>query len=326
MKNRIAILVISFLLLTLLIGCGSDPLTKGDEAFQQGNYGEAVINYEEALKAQPENDEIRKKLAIANFKLGEQLFKARKVIRVYEGRIKEGLKYAPKNPDAEFQRALSNAYLGVALAYKNLPPQNPTQREMFFQKTLNYLEKARQTDPQNSAAEKAYTQFVEENFGKMLNKGIAAYKKGKKDPGQYLIAEYYLEKALSFKPDHAEAKKYLRRARKGGLDVLDMSKHYPIAITSQKWMKNWYAIYVVVRNNTNQDITVAPENFVLLAADESEYTGTARPEFKPPFSKTVLKPATEADGVVVFAVKGKPRFTRLELWLNDELASAKNFP
>ncbi len=324
--KRIYVAFLTILTIAIFLHCGKDPVTKGDEAFQQRQYGEAVLNYEEALKAQPENDAIRKKLAIANFKLGEQLFKARHVIRAYEGRIKEGLKYAPKTPDAEFKRALSDAYLGVALAYKQTPPKNPTQREMFFQKTLEYLEKAQQADPTNTAAQEAYQQFVEENFENMLNKGIAAYKKGKKDPGQYLIAEYYLEKALQFKPDHPQAKKYLRLARKGGLDVLDMSKKYPIAITSQKRIKDWYAIFVVVRNNTPQDITVSPENFVLLAADESEYTGTTRPEFKPPFSRITLKPAQEAEGVVVFPVKGKPRFVRLELWLNDELASAKNFP
>ncbi len=314
-----------FAMLLLLAGCGSDPVQKGDNAFQEGNYGAAVLQYEKALQEQ-DTPEIRKKLAIANFKLGELLYKRRHVIRAYEGRIKEGLKYAPQNPDAELKRALSNAYLGVALEYKNLPPKNPTQREQFFQKTLEYLEKAVQTDPQNTKAQQAMAQFTEENFEKMLNRGIRAYKKGKSDPGQFIIAEYYLEKALNFKPNHPEAQKYLKLARKGGLDVLDMSKQYPIAITSQKWIQGAYAIYVVVRNNTRNAITVAPENFILLASDESEYTGSTRPEFKPPFVQKTLKPAEEADGVLVFQVQGKPHFTRLELWLNDELASAKNFP
>ncbi len=310
----------------LLLHCGSDPIQKGDEAFQKGNYGEAVLFYEEALQQQPENNELKRKLAIANFKLGEQLFKARRVIRAFEGRLKEGLKYAPQPMDDAFKRELSQTYLALALAYKNLPPKNPIQKETYFQKTLHYLEKARETDPTNTEAQNAYQQFVEENFDTMLQNGLAAYRKGKEDPGQYFVAEYYLEKALSFKPDHPEAQKYLRLARKNGLDVLDMSKQYPIAITSQKRVKDQYAIFVVVRNNTPRPVTVAPENFVLLAADESEYTGTTRPEFKPPFQKRTLQSAEEAEGVVVFPMTGNPKLVRLELWLNDELASAKNFP
>ncbi len=309
-----------------LIHCGSDPVQKGDAAFQQGNYGEAVLYYEEALKDQPENTALKRKLAIANFKLGEQLFKARRVIRAFEGRLKEGLKYAPQPMDDAFKRELSHTYLALALAYKKLPPKNPIQRETFFQKTLYYLEQARKVDTTNTEAEQAYQKFVQENFDTMLQKGLAAFQKGKADPGKYFVAEYYLEKALQFKPDHRQARKYLTLARKNGLDVLDMNKRYPIAITSQKQVKDVYAIFVVVRNNTTQPITVAPENFILLLDDESDYTGTTRPEFKPPFNKRTLQSAEEAEGVVVFTISGKVRPRRLELWLNDELASAKNFP
>ena len=309
-----------------LLACGGDPLPRGDEAFQQGKYAEAMKYYKEALKNQPDNPEIQKKIAFTYFKIGEYFFKTRRVIRAFEGQVEKGIQAAPDPDDPEFRRQLSQTYFALAEAYQSVKPENPVQKEQFFKKTLFYLEKAIETDSSNSAAQQALQQFSEKNFQEMLNRGLNAYKKGPEDPLEYLAAEFYLTRALKFNPDHKEARRYLRLARKKGLDVLNMSQDMPIAISSQLKKGRLLAYYIVIRNNTNEPRRVSSRNFYLLTAEGDEVQGSTSQEFAEPFQETTLQPGEETGGVVTFQIQPRKKYVRVEYWHENAVLGYKNLP
>ncbi|NOX38735.1 MAG: DUF4352 domain-containing protein [Calditrichaeota bacterium] len=312
--------------LLIFLACGGDPIQQGDQAFQQGKYSEAMKFYNEALKAQPDNPEIKKKIAFTYFKIGEHFFKTRRVIRAFEGQVEKGIQIAPDPDDPEYRRTLSQTYLALAQAYQQVKPENPVQKEQFFKKTLYYLEKAIETDSSNTEAQEALRVFSEKNFQEMLDRGLTAYKKGPKDPLEYLVAEYYLERALKFNPDHKEAKRYLRLARKKGLDVLNINQDMPIAISSQLKKGRLLAYYIVIRNNTDEPRRVSSQNFYLITADGDEVQGGTSREFAEPFQDVTLQPGQETGGVVTFQINPRVKYVRVEYWHENDVAGYKNLP
>ncbi len=310
----------------LLMGCGKAPLEKGDEAFLQERYGEALKYYLEALKEQPEDPAIKEKIATSYFKQGEKIYKMRRVIPAFEARVETGMGYLPDTLSAKMKKTLSDVFYQLALAYKQAQPENPNQKKIFFDKTLKNLEKALSYNPNNIQAQQALKDFKKENFQEMLDKGINYYKKGKIDPLNYVAADYYLSNALKFDPESKKAEKYLRLARKKALNLLDPGQDVPFAITDQMRKGNQVAYLVVLHNLLGEDITVDASHFYLIDKDGGETVGKASDEFVSPLRQSTLKTDEEIEGVVTFSVKKGKKYVRLELRRGGEVLGYKNLP
>lgn len=66
-KYRIVLLAIMSVL--LLTGCGSDPLEEGLTYLQEGNYTEAIVKFEEAVKEENNIDEAYRGIGIAKWEM-----------------------------------------------------------------------------------------------------------------------------------------------------------------------------------------------------------------------------------------------------------------
>lgn len=126
-----------------------EKVKKGNQAYNQGSFGEAEVNYREALKAS-EKDQVT-----SQFNLGNALFKQERfeeAIASYEASLKSAQTPAEK---AEAYHNLGNTYLKnnkideAIEAYKNALRQNPEDEE-----TRYNLAKAMEQKRQNEMAPK----------------------------------------------------------------------------------------------------------------------------------------------------------------------------
>lgn len=323
--KKLCIFFISITLITFL-SCGKAPTQKGDEAFQQKNYSEALKNYLEALKETPNDDLLKEKIATTYFKAGEIFWEKRRVLKAFEVRVYDGLKFLPPNPSPEMKVQVSEAYFKLALAYKNAKAENPFQKEQFFNKALQNLKRSLAYDSTNTEANKALEQFKLENFQKYLERGIASYRKGSRDALQYLNADIYLTNALRLDPENEKAQKYLKRARERALNLLDPGQQVPFAITDQMENSEYLAFLVVVHNQLSEGLSINAGNFYLVKENGKEIRGKSSGMFSTPFAPTSLANGEEAAGVVAFPLPETKDYARLELRKNGDLLGFKNLP
>ncbi len=324
--RRILIPFIVLGMLMMIAGCGKDPIAKGDEAYQQGNYGSALEHYFEALKEQPDNDSLKFKIAMAFLKQGQIVYQRTRSIPAFELRIQKAEKYVSQTPSPELKKVLSETYRLLAMAYKQKQPENDYQRLEYFNKTLENLEKALKYDPENERAKEDLQAFQQERFQEMHNKGMNLYKKARKEAINYIAAEYYLSRALKLKPEDTELQKTLKKVRQKYLNILDPGQKVPIAITDRLKKSGFLAFLVVAKNQTSGQLSVSAKNFVLLSDKGEAITGSASEQFANPLKPVVLKVNEEAEGVVTFPVKRGVKYVRLEFRANGETLGYKNLP
>ncbi len=318
--------VLFFSLGLLIFFCAQDPIARGDKAFDQGNYGEALQYYLEALKQQPDNAALKSKIASAYLEQGQKIYQRTKSIRAFEARILKAEKYISENPTPELKKILSETYRQLAMAYKNAKPENDYQRLEYFNKTLENLEKALQYDPENKLAAEDMQAFQQERFQEMYDKGMNLYKKAKREPINYIAAEYYLSRALKLKPEDENLRKTLRKVRQKYLNILDPGQKAPIAITDRLKKEGYLAFLVVVKNQTEGDLSVSAGNFYLVTDQGEAVPGKASTQFANPLKSKVLKVYEETEGVVTFPIKRGTRYVRLEFRVDGETLGYKNLP
>ncbi len=318
--------IIAFFIFLIFFSCSSDPIESGDQAFQNQNYKKAIQYYLDAFKQGIDNPELREKIALSYFKFGEILYKSRGVISAFEARVEKAREYLPENFSESIKEELSDVHLSLATAYINTEPENFIQKRKFFENALLNLEKAVTYNPQNSKATEALAKFREQHFEKLYAKGLNFYQSGSKNKSDYLVAEYYLKKAMETKPDKSEVRKYLMQARQKTLSLLDYDQQLPFAITDQMQKSNVYSYFIVLQNNTAADQKVDATHFVLIGEDDSEFSGFREKRFSNAFLSKTLPSGAEIDGVVSFKVPQKVPFVRIEYRHDGQVLGYKNLP
>ena len=79
------------LFILLIFACSSDPVQKGDEAYQKGKYAEALKFYMEAQKSGIQTPGLKEKIINTKLQYGEMIYQRRKVLRVLEARYEEDI-------------------------------------------------------------------------------------------------------------------------------------------------------------------------------------------------------------------------------------------
>lgn len=323
-RNFFIIGSLSFIV--LLTGCGKALLEKGDEAFQQQKYTEALRFYLEVFKENQNDDTLKEKIAISYFREGEIFYEKRRVIKAFEMRVNIGLKYVSDYPSPNLKKILSNTYLRLAQAYKSQKGENPYQQREYFEKALENLEKSISMDSTNIAANEALAQFKNDYFQDLLEKGIVSYRKGSRDALQYIAADHYLTNALKLDPNNKQAKRYLKLTRKRALNLLDPGLDVPIAITDKMVNEDYIAFLVVVYNLLPDNLRVNASNFFLVREDGKEIRGKTTGMFSTPLDAETITNGQEAGGVVAFSLNDNQQFARLEFRKGDKVLGYKNLP
>jgi tetratricopeptide (TPR) repeat protein len=320
------IFIAAFLCLLIIIGCGKPPMEKGDEAFKQQKYSEALKYYLEAVKEMPDNNVLKEKIATTYFKQGEIFWEKRRILRGIEARVNSGLSYVPENPTPEMKKTISETYLTLALAYKNAKAENPFQKRQFFNKALESLEQSLLYDSTNTEANNTLAQFKDENFQEMLDKGISTYRRGSRDRLQYIAADYYLTNALKLDPENEDAKRYLRLSRQKSLDLLDPGQNVPIAVTDQMENTEYMAYLVAAYNQMPDPITISASNLYLIRKNGAALQGKISEMFSTPFNTVTISNGEETGGVVAFSLPNTKDYIRLELRKDGDVLGYKNLP
>ena len=307
MKYSITLLLIGL----LMFSCGKPPKEAGDEALKNGQYGEAIKLYTEALKTDPDTLKIKESIARAFFMQGEKIYTMRKVLSALEARIDLGMQNLPQEISPEMKQYTAKMQLLMAEAFIEAPIENDYQKKEYFDKALQYLEDANWMDPGNKEIEQKLADFKKQHFEDMLNKGKIYLQRGKNDPAQYLTAQYYLEKAHNFNPDDALAADLLKTVLKKTLNVLDPSKDFPMAITEQLYHEYYLANQIVLQNLSGKSVPVDASHFYLVDYEGKSYQGESSELFEGAMQKRTLNDGTETEGVVAFSVK-KNRFDFLQ--------------
>ncbi len=324
--KKLVIIIPFFVVILLLSGCGKGLMESGDEAYGQQNYTDALKFYLEASKEFPNDMALKEKIALCYFKEGELFYEKRRVIKAFEARVKNGMKFVPANPSPTLTTEISNVHLKLAYAYRQAKAENPIQKKQFVDAALEYIDKSLSYDSTNTEARQALDEFKEEHFTGLLEKGLTAYKRGTQDPLQYIAADYYLTQSLKLDPEDTEALKYLQLSRKKALNLLDPGMNVPIAITDQMKNEQYLAFLVVVYNLLPENLYVTPENLYLVKKDGKEIRGRTSGMFSTPLENKTIVNGEEIAGVVAFQLPEKQDYARLEFRKNGEILGYKNLP
>jgi tetratricopeptide (TPR) repeat protein len=322
-----SVIFFAFLVAGLILnGCGKGPIESGDDAFAQKQYTQALRHYLEAAKEFPEDISLKEKIAICYFREGALFYENRRVIKAFEARVKNGMKFVSDNPSANLVSEISQIYLKLALAYKETRAENPYQKKQYLDMSLDYIEKSLTYDSTNTEAHKALADYKEEHFTSLKEKGMSAYKKGTQDPLQYIAADYYLTQSLKLDPEHKEANKYLRLSRKKALNLLDPGMEVPIAVTDRMENEQYIAFLVVVYNLLPENLYVTAEHLYLVKQDGSAIRGKTSGMFTTALESKTLANGKEMAGVVAFPMPENKDFSRLEFRKDGEVLGYKNLP
>ena len=321
------VVIYAFLVAALLfINCGKGPVESGDEAFAQKNYADALRYYLEATKEFPDDISLKEKIAISYFREGETFYEKRRVIKAFEARVKNGMKFVPVNPSQNMNSEIYQIYLKLAFAYKQTKAENPYQKKQYLDRSLDYIEKSLAQDSTNSEALTALAEYKEEHFMSLKEKGLTAYKKGPQDPLQYIAADYYLTQSLKLDPENPEAQKYLTLSRKKALNLLDSGMDVPIAVTDRMENDQYIAFLVVIYNLLPENLYVTAEHLYLVKKDGSAIRGKTSGMFTTALESKTLSNGQEMAGVVAFPLPQDKNFARLEFRKDGEVLGYKNLP
>lgn len=325
--KHLAIGILIILTTFLILSCSSDPVQKGDEAFQKQEYTKALKYYLDAYRQDTKNPLLKEKIARTYFKQGEQFYRMRRVLNAFQAKVDQGLTFLPDTVSENTQQLLSEVYLSLGKAYIETPPENIIQKREYYDNAAKYLQKALHYNPQNAQAQAAWEQFIEKNFSEMYNKGMDYFKRGKTNKSDLLIAEYYLTRALELKPDHLETYKALMTSRKKTLNLLDPDQELPFAVTDRITHDNNLSFLIVIHNNTDTPYHISADNFYLMTQNGSDIQGSTSKDFTNALQSKTLKTDEELEGVVTFNIKGvKGKITRIEYRIDGDVKGYKNLP
>ncbi|MEJ2545884.1 MAG: hypothetical protein P8Y99_17620, partial [Calditrichaceae bacterium] len=329
----LAALLSIVLFIAFLLRCGGDPIAEGDKAYAEENYNGALKAYFEAKKAQPDNQVIDEKIALAYTQRGLDLYKKTKNLNTFTGNHEKAIKYVPEKTTSEsFKKEYSHLLLKLAQAYYSTKAENPIQEEQYFTKTLDYLNEALLLDDQNTVADSMLSAIREANFQKMFDKGESFFvqaQKEKKNLGLYLSAEFYINRAVSFNPMDEKAQELLKQIRQKTIKILDLKKDIPLAVANMKRTSTHTLLDITAFNNMGVDVTFDPAKLKIIDTDNNEYGIDVKETDKYDRALTSavkLEPRKQVDGNVAFAVGKSVELLYLEYKLDDETVSKKYFP
>lgn len=326
--------IISIILTGLfIISCGGDPEAEGDAFYEEHKFKNAISRYLQVKKTNKQNPKIDEKIALSYFSHGAGLFEKRKNVKAFSANFEKAKEFIPEGSTSEsFNKAYSTLLFKLASAYYDTKAKNEIQKKQYFEYTLEYLDEALAMDMENSAAEDLLTKIKEENFQKMFDKGVSFYKKGKKEKKNhdfYLVAEYYLARAVSFNENNTEAANYLSKTRKKTLAIPDFDQRLPFVVFNKQYSGSSLFIDFRAVNNSNDPYEFDPDKLVLVDIDENEYAidKEKTADFKEGLlNKVELKSGQELVGDIAFKVSKKIKIAYLMYNYSDDLTIKKYFP
>ena len=321
------------LFIAFLLRCGGDPVAEGDKAYAEGNFNGALKAYFEAKKAQPDDQIINEKIALAYTQRGLDLYNKTKNLNTFVGNHEKAINYVPVSMTSEaFKKEYSQLLFKLAKAYYSTKAENPIQEEQYFAKTLDYLDEALLLDAQNTMADSMLNAIRDTNFQKMFDKGETFFvqaQKEKKNLELYLSAEFYISRAVSFNPTDEKAQKYLKQVREKTLKILDLKKDIPLAVANMKRTATHTLLDITAFNNMGVDVTFDPAKLKIIDIDNNEYGIDVKETDKYDRALTEavkLEPRKQLDGNVAFAVGKSVGLLYLQYELADGTLSKKYFP
>lgn len=300
--------IIGFILLVIiLISCSGNPVQKGDDAFQQGDYHTALKFYTQALKEQPDNKDLQVKLTLADLMVGKTLAERRNIVTPVEGRYEKAMPLLSEFTSPDIRNTLSDICTFLGKKYAEMTPQNEIQKRQYLEKAFNYLNDALFYNPENSEAERFLEDFKKKNFQEMYDKGMSYFERARKEKKDYfyLSAEFYLQKAMEFDPQNNDVQKVLQQVRKLTLNMIDPDLPYAFAVTGNLKKDQFLGVSVVIVNNTSSPTEVSAHDFQLMDTEGNSIPGNINNLFEPQFPEGTLAAAAEKEGVVVFEVGNK---------------------
>lgn len=321
------------LLIIFMWRCGGDPLAAGDKAYNDGNYDEALKNYFEAKKNQPQNQLINEKIALSYAQRGLSLYNRAKNVASFVGNFEKGREYIPQEKSsAAFNKEYSRLLYELAKAHHKTKPENPLQEEQYFAKTLSYLDEALLLDYENEQADSLLAAIREANFQKMFDKGMKFLNQGKKEKGNpelFVSADFYLNRAVSFDPTNAEAQKYLKEVRQKLLNILDLNTDFPMAIVHKKYTANHLLLDISALNNLGETMNFDPVKLKIVDLENNEYGVDPQETQKYENALTKVIPVENRktlDGNVAFKISPTLPLSYLKYELDTGKISKKYFP
>jgi len=327
----LSILIITLFLFTLM-QCGGSKLEEGDTHYANAKYTQAINSYLAHKKSNPDTTGINAKIVLAYINKGKQLFGKSRNIDAFAGNYEKALDYLDDDLPPEQKAEYSQLLYDLAIAYRNTKPNNDIQKEKYFNNTLDYLQLAMDSDPQNMTADSMLNSIYMENFQKMFDKGVTYYNRAKKERNNadlYLSAESYFKKAAQFNSEHEEASKYLSNTRKNTLGVLQNIHPMSFCVPNYKIDKKSCFIAFAAKNFSNDPITVDINALTLNTKDGQvinvDLKKTAELE-KALKEKAELKAFDLIEGQVVYTLEPNTELDYIAYNYDDGMIVKKYFP
>lgn len=323
-------LLTAIVISALFLRCGGNPEADGDQSFADGKYVQALSYYFEVKKNKPDNPRLDEKIALSYMNKGLYLYNKRHNLQAFVANFEKGQDFIPEETSEGFNKQYSVLLQKLAHAYYTTKPANEIQKEQYFARTLELLDDALTYDETNTAAEKELADIKTSNFEQTFKRGQHFYQQAKKEknPDLYLTAEHYLERAVDFAPDNAEAQKTLQKVRKKTIAILNMDSDFPIAVPDKKYQKGYWMIAFTAMNNGSESITFDPQKVTLLDADEHSYKPD--PEFTAKMDGGLVKSVSlqtrkQLDGNLAFKTKKAVKLKAIQYDLGNDRVVKKYF-
>lgn len=271
MKN---ILLSSFLVLLLMIlSCGESDLEKGQRAFTEGNYLDAVKFLSLAYEQDVIGIDQHEMLALAYLYRGYELYKKTRNIKAFYGNIDKAKSYFPEIPSENFNKEYSKILVSLGQAYQKAKPKSDTDKTKFFNQAILSFKTALEYDSTNVEAIALMEQLKSDHFQKLLDKAKSLYEKGRKTRNTelYFTSEYYVNQAAQFDDSHPEVRELISKIRQNQLSLLDYKQGLAIAVNDYLYKDKFFTIHLTMRNYTQKSIRINLNNFELIDVRGNKY-------------------------------------------------------
>jgi hypothetical protein len=326
-------LYILLLVVFFSLQCGTDYIEEGKNAFNNGDYTQAIKSLSLAQKEDSTNRSYDEIICLAYLYRGDELFKKTRNVDAFQGNFDQAQKYIPENPTLDFKRKYSEMQIALANAYLTARAKNEEEKEFFFEEAVDNVRMVMEMDSSNTAAESLMVKLKEDHFQNLIDKGESFYKKAHRNPDLYYTAEYYFKEALKFEVDNKEILNYLHKIKQKTLPVLNYREGVSMAVASYQPERKAMIVKMSIKNYQSTPLKLNLDNFKLVDAAGNEY-GVNRDEMKKYelFGESCIKDILlnaknpSSTGIVAFNAPADIKIASIKYRINSKRSVKKVFP
>jgi hypothetical protein len=257
----------------MIFSCGKDFAAEGMEAYNDGNYSDAIKLLSQALAEDSTNLAFKEKVCLSYFYRGEELYLTTKNVKTFSANFTEGQKFLPANPTDAFIKEYANQYVKLASAYASVKVKTEEEKDYYFDQALTTVKEVINLDSSNTEAQNLIVSLKESHFQGLIDKGKDLYNKARrtKNYDLFFSAEYYLKEAKKFEANNPQINDLLQKITAQTLPALNYREEVSIAVAGITHERKALIMNLSIKNYSEKPVNLLINNFTLVDTQGKDY-------------------------------------------------------